>query len=154
MTLWNHWQISVSVQIQITMIVRLINTAGPSFFTQWLKYHKQGCCQRRNFPKSFLARFQTKQRPALFLNLNNRYLSRNVGFYSSHAKNISIFMSVRAQSCPTLCNPMGCRPPGSSVHGILQAETLGWIAVSTSRGSSWPKDWTWVSYVGKQILYH
>ena len=38
--------------------------------------------------EQFLARFQTKQHPALFLNLNNRYLSRNVGFYSSHAKNI------------------------------------------------------------------
>ena len=41
-----------------------------------------------------------------------------------------------AQSCPALCDPMDCSPPGSSVHGILQAEILEWIAISFSRGSS------------------
>ena len=45
------------------------------------------------------------------------------------------------QSCPTLCNPMDCVPPGPSVHGILQARTLEWAAVSSSRGSSSPRDW-------------
>ena len=49
------------------------------------------------------------------------------------------------QSCPTLCDSMDCSPPGSSVHGILQARILGWVAISCSRGSSWPKDWTQVS---------
>ena len=38
-----------------------------------------------------------------------------------------------AQSCPTLCNPMGCSLPGSSVHGILQARILEWAAISFSR---------------------
>ena len=38
------------------------------------------------------------------------------------------------QSCPTLCNPMYCRPPGSSVHGILQARILEWVAIVFSRG--------------------
>ena len=41
-----------------------------------------------------------------------------------------------AQSCPTLCDPMDCTPPGSSVHGVLQARLLEWVAVSSSRGSS------------------
>ena len=50
-----------------------------------------------------------------------------------------------AQACPTLCNPMDCSPPGSSVHGILQARKLEWIAMPSSRGSSQPRDWTWVS---------
>ena len=40
------------------------------------------------------------------------------------------------QSCPTLCDPMDCGPPGSSVHGILQARILKWVAVPSSRGSS------------------
>ena len=40
------------------------------------------------------------------------------------------------QSCPTLCNPVDCSPPGSSVHGILQARILEWVAISSSRGSS------------------
>ena len=44
------------------------------------------------------------------------------------------------QSCPTLCDPMGCSPPGSSVHEILQARTLEWIAMPSSRGSSRPRD--------------
>ena len=53
-----------------------------------------------------------------------------------------------SQSCPTLCNPMDyCSPPGSSVHGILQAGILEWVAISFSRGSSWPRDRTQVSCV-------
>ena len=54
--------------------------------------------------------------------------------------------SVCAESCPTLCNPMDCCPPGSSVHGILQARILDWVAISSFRGSSWPSDWTPVSW--------
>ena len=52
-----------------------------------------------------------------------------------------------AQSCPTLCDPMGCSLPGSSVHGIFQAMVLEWIAISFSRGSSQPRDRTWVSRI-------
>ena len=44
------------------------------------------------------------------------------------------------QLCPTLCDPMDCSPPGSSVHGILQARILDWAAMSSSRGSSPPRD--------------
>jgi len=51
-----------------------------------------------------------------------------------------------AQSCLTLCNPMDCSPPGSSVHGILQARILEWVAIPFSRGSSQLRDWTWVSH--------
>ena len=40
---------------------------------------------------------------------------------------------------------MDCSPPGSSIHGVLQARILEWIAISSSRGSSWPRNWTWVS---------
>ena len=42
---------------------------------------------------------------------------------------------------------MDCSPPGSSVHGILQARILEWVAFSFSRGSSWPRDWTQVSRI-------
>ena len=45
-----------------------------------------------------------------------------------------------AQSCPTLCDPVDCSPPGFSVHGILQARILEWVAISFSRGSSWTMD--------------
>ena len=49
------------------------------------------------------------------------------------------------QSCPTLCDPMDCRPPGSSVYGILQARILEWVAMPSSKGSSQPRDRTHVS---------
>ena len=51
------------------------------------------------------------------------------------------------QPCPTLCNPVDCSPPGFSVHGILQARILEWVAMPSSRGSSWPRDWTHFSCV-------
>ena len=50
-----------------------------------------------------------------------------------------------AQSCPTLCDPMGCSFSGSSLHGIFQANILEWVTIPFSRGSFWPRDWTWVS---------
>ena len=49
-----------------------------------------------------------------------------------------------SKSCPTLCDCMDCSPPGSSIHGILQARILGWVAIPFSRGSSQPTDRTWV----------
>ena len=51
------------------------------------------------------------------------------------------------QSCPTLCDPMDCHPPGSSVHGILQTRKLEWVAMPSSRGSSQPRDQTQVSRI-------
>ena len=64
---------------------------------------------------------------------------------------------MHAQSCLTLCNHMNCSPSGFSVHGILQARILQWVAISFSRGSSWPRDQTHVScvpYSGRWILDH
>ena len=61
-----------------------------------------------------------------------------------------IFRKVKmlvTQSFPTLYDPMDCCPPGSSVHGILQASPLERAAIPFSRGSSWPRDWTQVSYI-------
>ena len=53
----------------------------------------------------------------------------------------------------TLCDPINCSPPGSSVHGILQARILEWVAIPFSRGSSRPRDWTHFTH-WRQILYH
>ena len=52
---------------------------------------------------------------------------------------------------------MDCSPPGSFVHGISQASILGWVAISSSRGSFWSRDWTLISCVsciGRQVLCH
>ena len=51
------------------------------------------------------------------------------------------------------CDPMGCSPPGYSVHGIFQAKILEWVAISFSRRSSRTRDQTWVSCIDRQILY-
>ena len=65
--------------------------------------------------------------------------------HSQHKSNSS--KALVALLCQTLCNPMDWSPPGSSVHGILQARTLEWVAIPFSRGSSWPRDRTWVSSI-------
>ena len=58
------------------------------------------------------------------------------------------------QSCPTLCDPMHCSPPGSSVQGILQARILEWVAISFSRGSSKPQRLNRGLPHCRQTLYH
>ena len=70
--------------------------------------------------------------------------SRPVGEYAWRG----ICMCAKSlQLCSTLCNPMDCTPPGSSVHGILQARILEWVALFSSSLSIWPRDWIRVSYV-------
>ena len=59
----------------------------------------------------------------------------------------SVQFSTVAQSCPTLCDPMDCSLPGSSVHGILQARVLEWVAISFSRRSPQPRDRPRVSHI-------
>ena len=58
------------------------------------------------------------------------------------------------QFCRTLSETIYCSPPGSSVHGILEARILKWDAMPSSRGSSRPRDWTHVFWIGRQILSH
>ena len=61
--------------------------------------------------------------------------------------NNSDMLCLVTQLCLTLCDPMDYSPPCSSVHGILQARTPEWIAILFSKGSSWPRDWTRMSWV-------
>ena len=65
--------------------------------------------------------------------------------YSSQFNNFLYTQSL--QLCLTLCDPMDCSPPNSPVHGILQARILEWIAIPSSRVSSWLRDWTHISWV-------
>ena len=69
-----------------------------------------------------------------------------------HVVNILHACSV-TKSYPTLRNPMNCRPPGFSVHGITHTKILTWVSVSFSRGSCWPREQTHVSCIGRWIFY-
>ena len=64
-------------------------------------------------------------------------------YYENHA----CMCAKLLQSCLTLCDPMDCYPPGSSVHGILQARILEWVAMPFSRGSSQHRDQTQASSI-------
>ena len=83
-----------------------------------------------------------------FRSLSSRYSPLIFQTYNSPPKMWCVCMCVcvcvcvcvkSLQLCLTLCNPMDCSPPGSSVHGILQAKILEWAATSSSRGSSQPR---------------
>ena len=79
-------------------------------------------------------------------------------FKKSYFCNEAFVLSAKLlQSCLTLCDPMDCSPPGSSVHGISQARILELVSISSSWGSSRPRGWTWVSHIfciGRKVHYH
>ena len=77
---------------------------------------------------------------------------------SQSALGLHYMLSTWELSCSvsTLCDPMNCSPPGSSVQGIFQKRILEWVAISSSRGSSWPRNGTCISCgscISRQILY-
>ena len=79
--------------------------------------------------------------------LSRVFSSTTVGLYIFLKLPVCVCVCVLAlQSWATLCNPMDHSLPVSSVHGILQARILEWISVPSSRGSSWPRDQTFLSY--------
>ena len=76
--------------------------------------------------------------------------------FSSHTYYLITLCAKSLQSCLILCNYMNHSLPDSSVYGSLQARILEWVVIPFSRGSSWPRDQTLVSYVsciGRQVLY-
>ena len=73
--------------------------------------------------------------------------------------NLSIFTLLLgccsvAKRCLTVWDPMGCSPPGSSIQGIFQTRILDYVAMFFFKVSSWCRDWTWISCIGRQIVYH
>ena len=69
------------------------------------------------------------------------------------------FPIVRVCSCSTLCDPMDCSPTGCSVSGVSQESILEWVAISFSRGSSWPREEElgcvlWIKGKGEEVMKH
>ena len=75
-----------------------------------------------------------------------------LGFFAKHSD--CYCLVTKSGPANSFATPWDCSPPASSVHGILQARILKWVAISFSRGSFWPKDWTHDSCIGRWILYH
>ena len=74
-------------------------------------------------------------------------------FFLGHTRMLVPHVHARSfQSCPTLCDPMEYRLPGSSVQEILQARILEWVAMPSFRGSSQPRDQTHVSCFGRRFF--
>ena len=65
---------------------------------------------------------------------------------------VLFFFNTGKWNCPTLCDPMDWSPPGSSVHGILQARIQEWVAIPFSRGSFWPRDQIQVSCIAGRFF--
>ena len=78
-------------------------------------------------------------------NSGSKYMTPSICIYFESKYMLDFVYVLVAQACPTLCNPMDCSPPGSSIHGILQAWIQEWVAISLSRGSSQPRNQSWVS---------
>ena len=78
-------------------------------------------------------------------NSGSKYMTPSICIHFESKYMLDLVCVLVAQACPTLCNPMDCSPPGSSVHGILQAWIQEWVAISLSRGSSQPRNQSWVS---------
>ena len=78
-------------------------------------------------------------------------------FFSEGIHKVVLLRTKSLQSCLTLCNPMDCSPPGPTVHGLLRARTVEWVAMPSSKGSSPPRNRTHtsdISCIGRQALYH
>ena len=89
--------------------------------------------------------------------LRNLYASQEATVTTGHGTDWfqigkEVKKALGTQSCWTLCNCMDCGPPGFSVHGILQARILEWVAIPFSRESSWPRNWTWVSCIAGRFF--
>ena len=108
--------------------------------------------EKRRFNFYFSAENRKMEGFFFFLNL---LINAGLEQYLVHIKHsINCFHCLVPQSCPTLCDPIDCSLPGSSVHGIFQVRILEWVAISFSRGSSQPRDQILASCIGRQILYH
>ena len=85
----------------------------------------------------------------ILVNLLNKFYHHKIMIFTVPGPCCSV-----AKSCPTFCDPVGCSPPGSCVREISQGRILERVAISFSKGSSWPRDRTRVSYIGRRVLYH
>ena len=115
------------------------NLHAPFTLDGWLYLHSS---QKKAKPT-------TKLSPFSELIKSYRFISLSLLTTTLHLFKVKVLVT---RSCPTLCNPMDCSPPGSSVHGVLQARILEWVAIPFSRGPSRPRDQSWVSHISGKFV--
>ena len=153
---WTPTPCSGSVQSQP------LNYQGSPHFSFWASYNTQ-------FTPSSIVQYillQVFQSACVFLEVFKHQDHILITFVEHLATGVvwqsvcvCVCVCVCACACPVLCCVWLCDPTdrilsGSSVHGISQARILESVAISSSRGSSQPRDLTWVSCIGRQIIYH
>ena len=78
------------------------------------------------------------------------YLQRTISIHCKKFRQLKLSVQARPlQSCPTLCDPMDCSPPGSSIHGDSSSKNTEWVAMPSSRGSSQPRNGIQFYIVGR-----
>ena len=109
---------------------------------------------RKNSPVNFLLVIFISSLSSRDLQTHTKDLRVTLMKWEAHYTHPRVLVCISVvQSCLILCDPLDCRLPGFSVHGISQARMLEWVAISSSRGSSWPRDGIHISCAGRWILH-
>ena len=148
------WLRRIYIGATTALIYKYLNGSSAFKARQWQRSSFLTFCQFAQWNMILLASVLCKMLSPLFsivkratfpLKVQWRRLLGSLGIYvCTLAKSL--------QSCLTLCDPVDCSPLGSSVHGILQARILEWVAISFSRGSSWLGDQTHISCISRWII--
>ena len=117
------------------------------------------CCVSFSYTAKWLSYIQTHTYIfiyILFQILSHCWLLQDIEYsslcYTVRLVTYLFYICVFAQLCLTFCDPVDCGPPGSSVHEIFQSRILEWVAISYSRGSSRPRDWTCISCIANSFF--
>ena len=131
---------------------------------KWARFEEGMCCEASGSCWGLCMVF--RQYSGLFRSLTRKlgFLRGPRGFWGVWEFSVLEWLSLLLEAlktwkwkliallCLTLCDPMDGSPPGSSVHGILQARILEWVTIFFSKGSSWPRDWTQVSCIAVRFF--
>ena len=140
--------IPIYIQITLKFIILFLNSPSRSRHTYWSSYLLSASKCRKICSDS-----HPKPKPNLwsFIQSNQDVFK----YYFIVSYRILQFLCVYVcwlTSCYILCDPVDCSPPGLSFYGILQQRILEWVALPSSRGSSWPRDGTRISCIAGDSL--
>ena len=160
----NHMgQVSSPPQVQHPFLHQGVPKGSQPFFLCSLSAHRKGANWKPHVSKTEICttvkKKKKKKKPAGDKDFNSLVINKT--FKKSLLRLCYVPSTALNHWCCSLlscvwlfCNPIDCSLPGSSVHGISQARTGEWVAISFSRGSSRTRDWTHFSCIGRWILYH